>query len=222
MNGVNPTSFTTLFLDIGEVLLTNGWDRSIRKRAAENFHLDFEEMNERHHLTFDTYEDGKLTLYEYLSRIVFYEKRSFTREEFRTFMFSQSQPYPKMIELIRSLKRQYGLKVVAVSNEGRELTTYRRDKFGLEQFIDFFVVSSFVHVRKPDADIYRIALDGAQVAPPQVLYIDDRPMFVEVAQSLGIRGIAQKSFEKARETLASYGLVATDGILTSTTQKAQK
>ena len=49
---------TTLFLDIGGVLLTNGWDRHSRQRAAENFHLDFVEMDERHHLTYDTYEAG--------------------------------------------------------------------------------------------------------------------------------------------------------------------
>ncbi len=219
MSPVNITAITTLFLDIGEVLLTNGWDRSMRMKAAETFHLDFEEMNERHHLTFDTYEDGKLTLYEYLSRIVFYEKRSFTREEFRNFMLAQSQPYPKMIELIRNLKHLYGLKIVAVSNEGRELTTYRREKFDLGKIIDFFVVSSFVHVRKPDADIYRIALDGAQTAPPHVFYLDDRPMFVEVAQSLGIRGIVHTDFEKTKEALAAHGLVATDGVMSPTKQK---
>ena len=31
---------TTLFLDIGGVLLTNGWDRKARRRAAETFHFD--------------------------------------------------------------------------------------------------------------------------------------------------------------------------------------
>ena len=46
---------TTLFLDIGGVLLTNGWDRGIRVHASEKFGLDYKEMDERHHLTFDTY-----------------------------------------------------------------------------------------------------------------------------------------------------------------------
>ena len=66
----NLTSITTLFTDIGNVLLTNGWDRQMRRRAAEKFGLDYEEMNERHHLTFDTYEEGKLSLEEYLDRLV--------------------------------------------------------------------------------------------------------------------------------------------------------
>ena len=48
------SQITTLFLDIGGVLLTNGWDRNIRLNAAKKFGLDYDEMNERHHLIFDT------------------------------------------------------------------------------------------------------------------------------------------------------------------------
>jgi len=197
---------TTLFLDIGGVLLTNGWDRDARRRAAELFHLDGEEMDERHHLTFDTYEVGKLSLDEYLARVVFYQPRDFSPEEFRNFMFSQSQPFPEMIELMRLLKARCGLEIAVVNNEGRELGEYRVRNFGLTTFVDFFISSCFVHFRKPDADMYRIALDIAQVAPQQVLYIEDRPMFVDVAASLGISGIVHTDLESTRQQLADYGL----------------
>ena len=111
-----------------------------------------------------------------------------------------------MIELMRRLKTQYSLQVAAVSNEGRELTVYRVGQFKLGAFIDFFVSSCFVHYRKPDVDMYRIALDIAQVLPEQVVYIDDRPMFVEVAQELGIRGIIHRNYESTRKTLEALGL----------------
>jgi putative hydrolase of the HAD superfamily len=199
-------SIAALFLDIGGVLLTNGWDRNARTRAAEKFGLDYSEMDERHHLTFDTYEEGKLTLDQYLNRVVFYEKRAFSREEFKQFMYAQSEPYPDMIELMHEIKAQYGLRVAAVSNEGRELTMYRVQQFKLGAFIDFFISSCFVHYRKPDEDMYRIALDIAQVRPNQVVYIDDRPMFVEVAQGLGIEGIIHSSFDATRQTLDALGL----------------
>lgn len=201
-----PSPLTTLFLDIGGVLLTNGWDHTIRTRAAEKFGLDYDEMNERHHLTFDTYEEGKLSLDEYLNRVVFYQERSFSREEFKAFMYAQSQPFPEMIKLMGDLKTKHGLQVAAVSNEGRELTAYRVGQFKLGNFIDFFVSSCFVHYRKPDADMYRIALDIAQVSPEQVVYIDDRPMFVEIAQELGIRGIIHKDYETTRKTLETMNL----------------
>jgi len=203
---ISPISITTLFLDIGGVLLTNGWDRGIRTVASQKFGLDYKEMDERHHLTFDTYEEGKLSLDEYLNRVVFYQKRSFSREEFKAFMYAQSQPFPEMIELMRGLKAQHGLQVAAVSNEGRELTVYRVQQFKLDTFIDFFISSCFVHYRKPDVDLYRIALDIAQVHPEQVVYIDDRPMFVEVAQGLGIKGILHTGYDATRKTLEGLGL----------------
>jgi len=202
---------TALFLDVGGVLLTNGWDRSMRRQAAETFNLDKDDMDERHHLTFDTYELGKLSLDEYLDRMVFYKERRFSREEFREFMFVQSKPFPRMLDLFRGLRKAYGLKIAVVSNEGRELTTYRIQKFGLAEIVDFFIASSFVHFRKPDADIYRIALDIAQVPIDQVVYIEDRLMFVEVAQGLGIRAVHHTSFESTRASLASLGLVLADG-----------
>ncbi len=142
-----------LFLDVGGVLLSNGWGQVARQRAATAFALDFEEMNERHHLTFDTYEEGKLSLDDYLSRVVFYKERPYTREEFKSFMFAQTFAYPHMINLVRRLKARHGLKVAVVSNEGRELTEYRIRTFKLGEFVDFFVVSCFVHIRKPDEDI---------------------------------------------------------------------
>ena len=130
------TEITTLFLDIGGVLLTNGWDHHARRRAATNFKLELAEMEDRHHLTFDTYEEGKLTLEEYLGRVVFYQKRPFTRVQFRRFMFAQSKPYPEMIELVAQLRIRHGLKIAVVSNEGRELNAYRIRKFKLDGFVD--------------------------------------------------------------------------------------
>jgi putative hydrolase of the HAD superfamily len=197
---------THLFLDIGNVILTNGWDRKMRRQAAAVFNLDYGEMDERHHLTFDTYEEGKLSLDDYLNRLVFYDERPFTREAFKSFMFSQSQPFPEMIELIRRLKSRYGLKVATVSNEGRELTTYRISTFRLTDFVDFFISSCFVHYRKPDADIFRIALDVAQAVPDAVAYLEDRAMFVDVAKELGIRGIIHRDYASTRKALADLGL----------------
>ncbi len=204
-----------VFLDIGGVLLTNGWSRDIRQKAADTFGLDIDEMNERHHLTFDTYEEGKLSLDRYLDRVVFYTDRPFTRQDFKAFMFDQSQKLPDMIEFFTAVKEQHHPKIAAVSNEGRELTIYRVKKFGLYRFIDFFVSSCFVHFRKPDADIYRLALDCAQVPPDEVVYIDDRPMFVEQAEDMGISGIVHRDFETTRKAMAELGFeIQTEDVTT--------
>ncbi len=203
---MNESKITTLFLDIGGVLLTNGWDRHMRRSAAEKFELDFEDMDERHHLTFDTYEEGDLSLDEYLSRVIFHQKRQFTREDFKAFMFAQSKPDTNMINLMTSLKKQYGLKIAAISNEGRELTVYRVKKFDLGSFIDFFISSCFVHFRKPDLRLYNLALDCAQVSTRESVYIDDRKMFVEIAEEIGLNGIHHTTYDSTRESLESLGL----------------
>jgi len=200
------SAITCVFVDIGGVLLTNGWDHNARKRAAGNFNLKLAEMEDRHHLTFDTYEEGKLTLEEYLGRVIFYQKRPFTRAQFRRFMFAQSKPYPEMIELVRKLKTKYGLRVAVVSNEARELNSHRIQKFKLDGIVDTFISSCFVHLRKPDADIFRLALDIVQAPAQRVLYIENTPMFVRIAEGLGIRSILHTDYRSTCAKLASFGL----------------
>jgi putative hydrolase of the HAD superfamily len=124
-------------------------------------------------------------------------------------MFAQSKPYPDMIELVRRLKTRYGLKIVVVSNEGRELNAYRIRTFKLAGFVDSFISSCFVHLRKPDADIFRLALDIAQVPAPKVVYIENTPMFVQIAEDLGIRGICHTDHRSTCAKLASFGLEVT-------------
>ena len=199
---------STLFLDIGGVLLTNGWDRTMRARAAERFRLDASEMDERHHLTFDTYELGKLSLDEYLDRVVFHRDRAFTRDDFKAFMFAQSEPFPNMIGLVRDLKARHRLKVAVISNEGRELTVHRIQRFDLGSLVDFFIASCFVHCRKPDPDIYHMALDIAQVRASEVAYIEDRGMFVEVARGLGLHAVHHTGYESTRAHLGRLALSA--------------
>jgi putative hydrolase of the HAD superfamily len=194
-----------VFLDIGGVLLSDGWDHHARKRAAKHFKLEWAEMENRHNLNFATYEEGKLTLDEYLGRVVFYQKRPFTRAQFKRFMFAQSKPYPEMIDLFSQLKVRYGLKIAVVTNEARELNAYRIHKFKLDGFVDAFISSCFVHIRKPDEDIFRLALDIAQAPARRVLYIENTPMFVQIAESLGIRSILHTDFKSTSAKLASFG-----------------
>ncbi|HEV7232456.1 MAG TPA: HAD hydrolase-like protein [Bacteroidia bacterium] len=203
---MSKLKITTLFLDIGGVLLTNGWGRDSRNKAITHFRLNAEEVNERHHLTFDTYEEGKLTLSEYLHRVVFYEPRKFSEGDFTAFMFKQSLPYTDTISFFKKLKTSHGLKIVAVSNEGRELNNYRIKKYKLSELFDAFVSSSFVHLRKPDADIFRMASDIAQTATENSLYIDDRLMFVEVARKTGMHGLHYEGLPAIKKQLKRFGL----------------
>jgi putative hydrolase of the HAD superfamily len=165
-------------------------------------------MQDRHGLNFAAHEEGRVTFKNYLNRVVFYKKRSFTRAEFRSFIFSQSKPYPKMLDLIRNLKAHYGLRIAVVSNESREVNAYRIRKFKLDGFVDTFISSCFVHARKPDVEMFRLALDIAQAPAGNVLYIENTPMFVQIAEGLGIRSILHTDYTSTHAKLSALGLEA--------------
>ena len=196
----------TLFVDIGGVLLTNGWDHHARRRAAKHFNLNWAEMQERHELNFEIQEVDKITFQEYLDRVIFWQKRPFTRAEFRQFMFAQSKPFTEMIELVRNLKAKYKLKVFVVSNEAREVNAHRIRQFKLHEFVDAFISSCFVQLRKPDAAMFQLALDIAQVPARQIVYIDNTALFVQIAGELGMCGLLHTDYQSTAAKLAAFEL----------------
>ena len=194
-------AYRTIFVDIGGVLLSNGWDHALREKAAQKFQLDLVELNKRHAIIFDTYEIGKITFDEYLDRVVFFTKRPFSHQEFKEYLFSQAYALPNMLHFLGELKKKFPIHIVAVSNEGRELMEDRIKRFRLKETIDFFVCSGFVGLRKPDYDIYRLALDLSQSQPEEVIYIDDRPILVEIGRELGLFSILHVSFAETQKML---------------------
>lgn len=196
----------TVLLDIGNVLLSNGWDTASRKLAAQTFNLDLEEFAERHGYLSALYEEGKITLNDYLDKVIFYEERNFSKTDFKNFIFNQSKPIPEMIKLFKNLKLKYKFKLVALNNEGLELSNYRVTTFKLDELVDFFVTSCFVNMRKPDENIYKLAVNMSFSKPEQCIFIDDRYFNVETAANLGINAFQHKDYKTTKEKLARYGL----------------
>lgn len=197
---------STLFLDIEGVLRSDGGDYHSCKKAVEIFNVDHEDMEKRHHINFETYELGKMTLDEYLQRFIFYEIKNLSADNFKIFMFQQSLPYPKMIELFIQLKKEYRLKIAVISNEGKELNEYPIKKFKLNNFIDFFISSSIVNLRKPDAEIFILILSIAKINTVESVYIDNQPMFVKIAEGFGMKGIYHTDYDSTVAQLQDFGL----------------
>lgn len=200
------TTICCVLVDIGGVLLSNSWDQDARQRAANHFSLDLTELNKRHYLNCDIYEIGKMTLFDYLNRVVFYQKRLFSHAQFQDFMFKQSTTIPDMMKLMIELKHKYGLKLVAFSNEGREINSYRIRHFKLDNIFDFFVSSCFVKMRKPDVDIFQMALDQVQTPVSKMLVIDSTSLFTEIARSRGMQAIHHLDYSTTSTQLAALGL----------------
>lgn len=196
---MNKTTITTLFLDIGGVLLSDGWGREQRKNAIAKFNLDPRETEDRNSLMWATYESDKLRLDDYLDFVVFHRVRTFSREEFTAYMMAQSQPLDGAIDYFKELKKKRGLKVIALSNEARELNAYRIKQYNLDELFDFYISSCYVGLRKPDPAIYKLAIDTAQVKAEETVYVDDRLPYIEIARKLGLPSLHYRGIDSARE-----------------------
>jgi putative hydrolase of the HAD superfamily len=198
------STIQAIFWDVGGVLLSNAWDHSQRTQALAQFHIDPEEFQARHEFLVSPFERGKITLDEYLDRAVFYTQRSFTRDAFREAMFSLSQPFPDVLQFAQSLADSNQYFMGTINNESRELNDYRIQKFGLRKIFRMFVSSCFVGLRKPEGDIYRLALELTQIPADQCCFIDDRALNLECAAQLGMHTIQMKNLEQLRADLKKW------------------
>lgn len=199
---------TTLFWDIGGVILTNGWDHLSRKEAADVFHLDGEEFEGRHELSFPAFETGQITLDEYLDRTLFYRPCPFTREEFTAFLFAQSKEYPECRAILADLAAGGKYFIAAINNEPLELNQYRIEAFHLRKDFVVFFSSCYVGARKPDPAIYRVALQVTQRSPEECVFIDDRPLNLENPRRMGVNVIHYQVPEQLRAELSRLGVKA--------------
>ena len=195
-----------LFWDVGGVLLSNAWDHEERDQAVEKFLLSKTEFEARHQELLPKFEEGRLTLDEYLDRVIFFQTRIFSREEFKQFMFSLSKPKLQSLELARALSHKYF--VGTINNESRELNEYRIRTFGLADLFDVFVSSCYVGLRKPDERIYKLALDLTQHTPQECCFIDDRPVNIDAAGKVGFSTVLMKDPQQLRRDLQALGIEA--------------
>lgn len=193
-----------LFWDVGGVLLSNAWDHEERDQAVERFLLSKTEFEERHKELVPMFEEGKLSFDDYLDRVIFYQPRTFSREEFKQFIFSLSKPKPQSLELARALSGKYFMGTI--NNESRELNEYRIRSFGLAEYFDVFISSCYVALRKPDQRIYKLALDITQHTPEECCFIDDRPPNIEGAIKAGFATVLMKDPQQLRRDLQALGI----------------
>jgi len=197
---------TALFFDVGGVVLSNAWDRKTRERAIGQFGLDAEEFDSRHELVVHAWEMGQITLDEYLRRTVFYRSRAFTRDEFEAYLFGQSHEKPEAMAVIKRYAATRRWLMATVNNESLELNEFRIKKFKLREAFSIFLSSCYLGVRKPDEQMYRLALGITQRAPAESVFIDDRDINLEAAARLGTHVVHYRNPEQLVEELGRLGV----------------
>jgi putative hydrolase of the HAD superfamily len=197
----------TLFFDVGGVLLTNAWDTSTRKRAAETFGLEYQEFQTRHEMLKTGFETGRVSLDAYLRKTVFYIERPFTPADFRAFMFQQSQPLGETLEWVRALGQTQQCRLFTLNNESVELHEYRVATFHLDSIFQGFLASGYLGQAKPDEGIYLSALGIAACDRKDAIFIDDRSLNVEPAHALGLEAVQFQGLDRLRGFLKGRGIV---------------
>ncbi len=195
------SSITHVFFDIGGVLGSNGWDREQRARAVSRFNLDAEDFQCRHEEVVGEWEEGRITMDEYLDIAVFSRPREFSRREFVDFMFAQSVPNERVIALARSLTSESRFTLMTLNNESDELNRHRIVKFGISDLFEAFLTSCWLGVRKPTHRYYSRALAIAQADPARSVFVDDRAQNITPASALGMQAILFTSVEQLRSDL---------------------
>jgi putative hydrolase of the HAD superfamily len=199
---------TAMFWDVGGVILSNAWDHTERNRALIQFELDEVDFNDRHHMLVSSFERGKITLDEYLDRTIFYRTRTFSKDTFKEYMFSLSRPKQDVLVLARALANSGKYLMSTLNNESKELNLYRIQTFHLREIFKLFVSSCFAGLRKPEAGIYRLAVEMTQTQPEECCFIDDRELNLECASQMGMHVIQMQNAEQLRVDLAKLGVSA--------------
>ncbi len=200
------SDITTIFFDVGGILLTNGWDHMTREAAAAVFEYDYEEAEEKHQHYVQSFECGRTPLKEYLDKVIFTQPRHFTIEEYINFMETQLKPHPKNIELIRKLAKQGKYELATINNESLALNEYRIKYYKLYESIPHFFSSCYMGVMKPDCDIFQRVLWITHREGQQCLFVDDRLENVKAAQSCGLQAAVVEQPSELKNVLQAAGI----------------
>jgi putative hydrolase of the HAD superfamily len=197
--------FDVILFDVGGVLLTNGWDRCERTLVLEQFHLDREAFEALHTTPYDAWERDAISATAYLDATIFYEPRSFSREEVLAAICAQSQPLPDgALGILRELAASHKYLLGALNNEAREPNQYRFDRFGLWACFQLAFSSCYLGLRKPEPAIFRRALDILGKPPERILFIDDRNENVAAASAAGMKTIRFTGADALRQELVNW------------------
>ena len=112
---------------------------------------------------------------------------------------------PAVMDWVGGLK-QSGVKTAILSNMPPDLARYLRSHAEWLNQFDFVVFSAELGLVKPDSGIYRACLEGLDVQAAETVFLDDIPVNVERARTLGINGIRFVSMAELSDDIQPLGL----------------
>ena len=110
------------------------------------------------------------------------------------------------MRILQDLAASEEVELALLNNEARELNDYRIERFELGRYLDVFLSSCYLGLRKPDPRIFDLALDVLQRDAEEVAFIDDRQANCDAAADLGIHAICYHDEAQCVQALERLGL----------------
>ena len=199
-------NITTIFFDVGGVLLTDGWNHIARAKAADNFGYDLKDFETRHAPLADALDTGKISVNDYIDKVVFYKDRPFSKIDFYDFMKEQSVPIPGTLDLAAKIAAQKKYLLGTINNESTQLNLYRLDKFHLADTFSVFFSSCFMGVKKPESELFERALHILYKKPAETIFIDDREENLVAPRNLKMNTIHFENADQLAKELSKFGV----------------
>lgn len=108
----------------------------------------------------------------------------------------------ELITFFRSLRPRY--KTAILSNASLEVRAFITEAFHLDREFDLIIISSEEGIRKPEAELYRLALSRLDVRPDEALFIDDEQRYIDGARALGMHAIQFRNKTQVIEEMKRY------------------
>ena len=181
----NTREITTIFFDVGGVLLIDFIDWKIKDLAAK-YSVEESLLFEAKKNLRPKADAGELSDPDFWKLLL--KTVDITADDDDIDL----EPYMKKVDggldIVNKLKES-GYKIAILSNDSVEMSNHRRQKYGFDNIFDHIIISCYHHVIKPNRRIYEIALEEMNVTPEESVFIDDRKENVDTANSVGITGI---------------------------------
>jgi putative hydrolase of the HAD superfamily len=195
-----------VYFDLGGVIVRTEF-QAPRQHLAERFEMDYEGLVK---LVFDSETAvqgslGRISEEEHWAALArrLHLPESET-QSLRDEFFAGDVIDLQLLDYMRALRKHY--KVGLISNAWSGMRTWIAAKKFADVF-DAMTISAEARVAKPDAQIYRIALEALGVAPAESVFIDDFPGNVAGARAVGMQAI---QFTRPAQALAELNRILTD------------
>ena len=197
-------AYTVIIFDLGGVVVDVESDRLIHQ-VAQLIGRSFEEVHEAvyHVELLLPFELGQITPRDYYEGLKQRIKMSWSYEQFVRAWNDILRENPQVTKLVPRLRQHH--KLIALSNTNALHLQHIKAIPSLSLFDDW-VASCDVGLRKPDPDIYRLAVARVGVQPEAAVYIDDRPELVEAGRSAGLTAIRCENGEQLERDLRAIGV----------------